>query len=84
MSVVPIVWEGSAHTASGGADAVVAMWLKAVAEKVAEGEPVVEIETDKVLVSVSAPCSGRLLEQSMAAEELVAQGETLGLITRDE
>jgi 2-oxoglutarate dehydrogenase E2 component (dihydrolipoamide succinyltransferase) len=37
-------------------------WLKSVGEAVAEHEPLLEIETDKVTVEVPAPCSGVLAE----------------------
>jgi 2-oxoisovalerate dehydrogenase E1 component len=41
-------------------------WVKRVGDKVAAGELVVEIETDKAVVEVEAPCAGvlaRVLEQ---------------------
>ena len=41
-------------------DARVARWLKKAGEPVAAGEPLVELETDKVDVEVAAPKAGVL------------------------
>ena len=37
-------------------------WLKAPGDAVTKGEPIVEIETDKVTVEIEAPASGVLRE----------------------
>ena len=37
-------------------------WIKSPGDTVAKGEPIVEIETDKVTVEVEAPASGVLRE----------------------
>ena len=50
-------------------------WLKAVGETVAEGEPLLEIGTDKVDSDIPAPVSGIL------AEIKVAEGETVPVAT---
>ncbi|RKP55866.1 dihydrolipoamide acetyltransferase family protein [Pararobbsia silviterrae] len=43
-----------------GTQAVVRAWLKPSGAIVAKNEPIVELETDKVLVEVCAPCDGTL------------------------
>ncbi|MEJ1960649.1 MAG: dihydrolipoamide acetyltransferase family protein [Gammaproteobacteria bacterium] len=53
-------------------------WLKAVGDTVAEHEPLIEIETDKVTVEVAAPASGVLREIMTAEQEEVAPGQILG------
>jgi 2-oxoglutarate dehydrogenase E2 component (dihydrolipoamide succinyltransferase) len=53
-------------------------WLKQVGETVAEHEPLIEIETDKVTVEVAAPASGVLREILKAAHDEVQPGELLG------
>ncbi len=60
--------------------ATVARWLKQAGEAVAQDEPLVELETDKVTVEVNAPAAGTL--QSVAAAEgaEVAVGAVLGLL----
>ena len=45
-----------------GTKAVVRAWLKSVGDTVAENEPLVELETDKVTQEVPAPASGILAE----------------------
>jgi 2-oxoglutarate dehydrogenase E2 component (dihydrolipoamide succinyltransferase) len=36
-------------------------WLKEFGDQVSEGEPLAEVDTDKVTVEVPAPVSGRLV-----------------------
>ena len=36
-------------------------WLKAEGDRVAKGEPIVEVETEKITIEVEAPSSGVLL-----------------------
>ena len=50
-----------------GTRAAVGRWLKAVGDAVAEHEPLLELETDKVAVEVAAPAGGILAER--CAEE---------------
>jgi 2-oxoglutarate dehydrogenase E2 component (dihydrolipoamide succinyltransferase) len=45
-----------------GTRATVLRWCKAVGDMVAQDEPLLELETDKVTVEVAAPVSGILLE----------------------
>jgi 2-oxoglutarate dehydrogenase E2 component (dihydrolipoamide succinyltransferase) len=63
---------------SEGTRLQVLRWLKQVGESVAENEPLIEIETDKVTVEVAAPASGVLREILKAAHEEVQPGELLG------
>ena len=53
-------------------------WLKSVGDSVAEHEPLIEIETDKVTVEVAAPASGVLREILKTEQEEIAPGEVLG------
>ena len=55
-------------------------WLKQVGEQVAENEPLVEIETDKVTVEVASPGTGVLREIFKHEQEEIAPGELLGSI----
>lgn len=56
-------------------------WLKAVGEPVAEHEPLIELETDKVTVEVASPGAGVLTEILKQGQEEVAPGELLGRIS---
>src|SRR5205823_12980915 len=55
-------------------------WLKRLGESVAENEPLIEIETDKVTVEVAAPGSGILTEIVKQEQEEITPGELLGRI----
>jgi 2-oxoglutarate dehydrogenase E2 component (dihydrolipoamide succinyltransferase) len=54
-------------------EATVARWLKRPGEAVKKDETLVELETDKVAVEVSAPADGTL------ADVIVAEGVTVGI-----
>jgi 2-oxoglutarate dehydrogenase E2 component (dihydrolipoamide succinyltransferase) len=55
-------------------------WLKQVGDTVAENEPLIEIETDKVTVEVASPGAGVLREIVKAEQEEITPGEVLGRI----
>src|SRR6267143_696784 len=63
-----------------GTRSQVRRWLKNVGENVAENEPLIEIETDKVTVEVAAPGSGILREIVKHEQEEISPGELLGRI----
>jgi pyruvate/2-oxoglutarate dehydrogenase complex dihydrolipoamide acyltransferase (E2) component len=60
--------------------ATVVAWHKAPGETVVEGEPVVDIETDKVELQIEAPVSGVLREVLVGLDEDAEVGATLGVI----
>ena len=66
-----------------GTRSQVSRWLKAVGEPVAEHEPLIELETDKVTVEVASPGTGVLTEILKQEQEEVAPGEILGRIGAD-
>jgi pyruvate/2-oxoglutarate dehydrogenase complex dihydrolipoamide acyltransferase (E2) component len=53
-------------------------WLKNVGEPVAEAEPLIEIETDKVTVEVPSPGAGVLREILKGEQDEIEPGEVLG------
>lgn len=55
-------------------------WIKSPGDAVAKGEPIVEIETDKVTVEVEAPASGVLREVTADAGDVVPVGRTIAVI----
>lgn len=61
-------------------EATVARWLKQEGEAVATGEPVVELETDKVNLEVAADYAGVMGALARAEGEVVAIGDLLGTI----
>ena len=61
-------------------EARVARWLKKVGDTVAAGEPLVELETDKIDLEVSAESAGVLSKVTRQDGEDVKVGEVLGVI----
>ena len=61
-------------------DAVIATWLKHVGDVVNKGDALVELETEKVNVEVSAEQSGVLQKIVKQEGEVVAVGDVLGFI----
>ena len=53
------------------AEGSIGTWLKQVGDAVAQDEPIVEVETDKVAMEVPSPVAGVLVEQ------LVGEGDTV-------
>ena len=63
-----------------GTRSQVLRWLKQVGESVAENEPLVELETDKVTVELAAPLAGVLREILKQEQEEIVPGEVLARI----
>jgi 2-oxoglutarate dehydrogenase E2 component (dihydrolipoamide succinyltransferase) len=61
-------------------DAVIATWLKNEGDEVKQGEALVELETDKVNVEVSAERSGVLQKILKQEGDVVTVGDVLGMI----
>ena len=61
-------------------DARVAKWLKKEGDAVSVGEPLVELETDKIDLEVSAPQAGVLSRIAHGDGADVKVGEVLGVI----
>ena len=58
--------------------ATVVRWLKTPGEGVRGGEALVEVETDKIMLEVSAPCDGVLEDTLSAVGGVVHPGDLLG------
>src|SRR5437868_4444811 len=63
-----------------GTKAVVRAWLKQVGDAVAENDPLVELETDKVTQEVPAPCTGVLAEIVLDTDAEAVPGALLARI----
>ncbi len=64
-----------------GTKAVVRAWLKRVGDAVAENDPLVELETDKVTQEVPAPAAGVLAEILLDTDAEAVPGAVLGRIS---
>ncbi len=59
-------------------------WLKMVGEPVTRDEPLIEVETDKVVVEIPAPASGVLQRVLKQAREDIVPGEVLAFIQTEQ
>ncbi len=62
-------------------EGTVARWLKSAGDSVRKGEPLVEIDTDKVSSELEAPADGVLAEILVQAGETVEVGRVIARIT---
>jgi 2-oxoglutarate dehydrogenase E2 component (dihydrolipoamide succinyltransferase) len=66
-----------------GTKAVVRAWLKQIGDAVAENDPLVELETDKVTQEVPAPAAGVLAEIVLETDAEAVPGALLARIETD-
>jgi pyruvate/2-oxoglutarate dehydrogenase complex dihydrolipoamide acyltransferase (E2) component len=59
-------------------------WLKQKGESVQKGDPLLEVETDKVNVEIEAPDSGLLSEVRAREGQVVSFNSVVGIIEREE
>src|SRR6185436_11403411 len=55
-------------------------WLKAPGDAVVKGEPLLEIETDKVTTEIEAPASGILMHVSAQEGDVIPVGQAIAQI----
>ena len=60
----------------------VGFWLKAEGDFVHKGEPILEIETDKVSMEVEAPADGTLMAIAAGHGEVVPVGQSIAYVVR--
>jgi 2-oxoglutarate dehydrogenase E2 component (dihydrolipoamide succinyltransferase) len=65
-----------------GTKAVLRTWLKQAGDRVRKDEPIVELETDKVMVEISAPCDG-ILQVLMSEGSDAEPGALLGRVGQE-
>lgn len=62
-------------------EAKVVKWLKAEGDDVVAGEGVLEVETDKAVLEIEAPKSGKLIQILFPMGSVVKMGEVLGIVS---
>jgi 2-oxoglutarate dehydrogenase E2 component (dihydrolipoamide succinyltransferase) len=67
-----------------GTKAVVRAWLKQVGDAVAENDPLVELETDKVTQEVPAPAAGVLAQIILDTDAEAVPGALLAMISTED
>ena len=65
-------------------EGTVGAWLKQIGDKVQEGETLVEIETDKVVLEIPAPADGVLEKIIKAQNDVVVSNETIALLASND
>ncbi len=58
-------------------EATIKAWHKSAGERFKEGEPLYDIETEKVNMEVEAPCDGVLVERKVAEGDNAEVGEII-------
>ena len=61
-------------------EVVVMEWVVAEGGHVAEGEPILRVETDKALVEVPAPISGFLAARLVSVDDEIVTGTPIAVI----
>ncbi len=61
-------------------DATIAIWIKKVGDKVEQEDVLLELETDKIILDVTAPVTGVLTEIIQPQDAVVISGDVIGLI----
>src|SRR5947209_1565138 len=64
------------------ADGVISKWLKGIGEPVKRGEPLFEVESDKVTTEVESPADGVVLQIAVGEGKKVDVGSVLATIGR--
>ena len=61
----------------------VVRWLKQVGETVAQGEAIVEVETDKAVTEIESPANGVVEEICVQEEQTAALGEKVAVVKKN-
>jgi pyruvate/2-oxoglutarate dehydrogenase complex dihydrolipoamide acyltransferase (E2) component len=64
-------------------ESTVSRWLKKAGDRVEKGEPLVEIETDKVNAELESPVDGLLLEIVVAEGQTAAVGAVIARLSEE-
>ena len=65
-------------------DATIAIWIKKVGENVEEEEVLLELETDKIILEVTASARGVLVEIIEDQDAIVHSGDVIGIIKTEQ
>ncbi len=60
------------------------LWLVKRGSRVQEGDQLLEVSADAVVIDIPAPSAGTLIEMLVSEDEAVQTGQALGIIEADE
>ena len=63
-----------------GQDVYLVDWFKEVGNSVKEGEPLLEVMTDKANIEIPAPVSGIVRERNFEIDDRISPGAVLAII----
>lgn len=61
-------------------EVVVLEWRKSIGDDVAEGEPLLSVDTAKVQAEVPAPVTGRLVEHLVEPDDEISTGTPIAIL----
>ena len=64
-------------------EGVIGDWLKAIGDQVEEGETLLEVETDKVVLEIPSPAKGVLEAINKQANDTVVSGEVIAVVNTE-
>ncbi|WP_067467763.1 biotin/lipoyl-containing protein [Actinomadura macra] len=64
-------------------EATIVEWLKSVGDRVAEDEPIAEMETDKATAEIVSPVAGTIVELLVARDADVVVGQVIARVDPD-
>jgi pyruvate/2-oxoglutarate dehydrogenase complex dihydrolipoamide acyltransferase (E2) component len=67
-----------------GTPIMLSAWLASVGDRVVEGDRVAEILAGPVTVDLESPATGILAEQLAAVDDVLAVGQTIGMVASRE
>ena len=70
------------HLSDSMEEGTIVQWLVAEGDAVTEGQPIVEVETDKATVTYESELDGTVLAISAAVGDSVAVGAVIALVSR--
>ena len=61
-------------------EGMITSWLAAEGQEIKEGEPLFEMETDKLAITIDAPCSGTLLKILCQEDEIAEVASPIAVV----
>jgi len=63
-----------------GQDVYIVAWFKEVGEDISEGDPLLEVMTDKANIEIPSPATGKLVARNFEIDDRVTPGAAMAVI----